>query len=365
MNLGSKLIHRMISLIFMGLIALSGSSLIAVEKTSKERSKKETHFSTWLQSRTEKDLLYFAEDKYPPIQVKVEAITSKHVTALRGTQRKQFPIEELKAIELHRSVADHKLLSQASLEFLKASCEFRLPIWELLDHQELDWIYHYLQQLALKTPVSEAAVEIKKWLKHVPDSEKDLKAFYHHLLTYRMKHFKPVPLDSKASNLNFEKEARYFVEGAMPLPSNFMLHYLTILSKAEISARDELEKENPKWMEDDEIRPQRQRHFHLSIDMSLYPFLFESTSSEQAVEGLKQAAEITFSQQDFRSARHYWRDIEVHYPRNSQVQEIRHRLAALPKEAVKPEPKSTESKLPEEPATSEAPTLQRFNLFEE
>jgi hypothetical protein len=45
-------------------------------------------------------------------------------------------------------------------------------------------------------------------------------------------------------------------------------------------------------MEDDEVRPQRERLYNLSLDFALYPSLFMGTRRNEASAGLKRVAEI-------------------------------------------------------------------------
>lgn len=53
-----------------------------------------------------------------------------------------------------------------------------------------------------------------------------------------------------------------------------------------------LEEEHPRWHLDDEIRPLRERLYHLSLDFPLYPSLFHPNRKRAASEGLKAAAEV-------------------------------------------------------------------------
>jgi hypothetical protein len=52
------------------------------------------------------------------------------------------------------------------------------------------------------------------------------------------------------------------------------------------------EEANPRWMEDDEVRPLRERLYHLSLDFALYPSLFMGTRHLEASAGLKRVAEV-------------------------------------------------------------------------
>jgi len=45
-------------------------------------------------------------------------------------------------------------------------------------------------------------------------------------------------------------------------------------------------KENPKWEEDDEVRPERNRLYHIVVDQLLWPHLFHATRENEAARGL-------------------------------------------------------------------------------
>lgn len=52
------------------------------------------------------------------------------------------------------------------------------------------------------------------------------------------------------------------------------------------------EEANPRWIEDDEVRPLRERLYHLSLDFALYPSLFMGMRQAESSAGLKRVAEI-------------------------------------------------------------------------
>ena len=65
-----------------------------------------------------------------------------------------------------------------------------------------------------------------------------------------------------------------------------------IVATVEFEQLKELEEENPKWEEDDDIRPERERLYHAAIDRFLFPYLFHGSQEEVAARGLKAAAEV-------------------------------------------------------------------------
>ncbi|NNE92993.1 MAG: hypothetical protein HKN23_15215 [Verrucomicrobiales bacterium] len=65
-----------------------------------------------------------------------------------------------------------------------------------------------------------------------------------------------------------------------------------VLAKADFERLQKLEEENPKWMEDDTILPERNRLYHTTVDQFLWPYLFHGTLEEQAARGLVAAGEV-------------------------------------------------------------------------
>ncbi len=63
-------------------------------------------------------------------------------------------------------------------------------------------------------------------------------------------------------------------------------------AKVEFEQLKKLVADNPRWEEDDEIRPLRNELYHSSVDQFLWPFLFHGTDEESSVRGLRAAAEV-------------------------------------------------------------------------
>jgi hypothetical protein len=65
-----------------------------------------------------------------------------------------------------------------------------------------------------------------------------------------------------------------------------------VLGHAAFDALRTLVEKHPRWMDDDEIRPQREALFHEAIDHFLYGSLFQGSLREPAARGLWQVCEI-------------------------------------------------------------------------
>lgn len=59
-----------------------------------------------------------------------------------------------------------------------------------------------------------------------------------------------------------------------------------LLAQADFETLKRLVEENPKWEEDDEVRPERNRLYHSVVDQLLWPHLFHATRENEAARGL-------------------------------------------------------------------------------
>ena len=65
-----------------------------------------------------------------------------------------------------------------------------------------------------------------------------------------------------------------------------------LLARADFEKLKVLETEHPRWMEDEEVKPQRNALYHNIIDQFLWPHLFHATREDAAARGLAAAAEV-------------------------------------------------------------------------
>ncbi|CAN5138174.1 hypothetical protein BH23VER1_BH23VER1_18770 [soil metagenome] len=59
-----------------------------------------------------------------------------------------------------------------------------------------------------------------------------------------------------------------------------------ILAEASLAELKAIDQENPRWMDDDEVRPVRQELFHQTVDRYLFPYLFHGSEEREAARGL-------------------------------------------------------------------------------
>ncbi len=85
-------------------------------------------------------------------------------------------------------------------------------------------------------------------------------------------------------------------------------------AKVEFAQLQKLVAENPRWEDDDEIRPRRNELYHSSVDQFLWPFLFHGTREESSVRGLRAAAEVYRSAGETELEKACLKDLEQLYP---------------------------------------------------
>jgi tetratricopeptide (TPR) repeat protein len=90
-----------------------------------------------------------------------------------------------------------------------------------------------------------------------------------------------------------------------------------VLAEASLKQLRELLEENPRWEEDEHVRPERHRLYHETLDLLLFPFLFYGSESEQAARGLWRATELYRLVGEAEQATETARDIAVLYPGTS------------------------------------------------
>ncbi|MEQ1840285.1 MAG: hypothetical protein ABL994_07750 [Verrucomicrobiales bacterium] len=164
-----------------------------------------------------------------------------------------------------------------------------------------------------------------------------------------------------------QKRAWALIEAADESNPDLMLLITGYLMTQEFETLKAIELENPRWIEDDEVRPERDRRYHRALDLALYPSLFHPLRATEAAEGLWQAAQVYRHTQDVERETGALKDLVALYVDSPRSEEARQRLvpllASLETGAAeaKPEEKPKEDKPPPGPP----PPPKRYNLFED
>jgi len=126
-----------------------------------------------------------------------------------------------------------------------------------------------------------------------------------------------------------------------------------ILAEAAKSRLVELQEDNPRWDEDINVRPERERLYHESLELYLYPYLFFGSETESASRGLWGVITVYQLDHDVPAAIEASRDLVKLYPQTTFAKQAGEYLASLPedqlqqdneKEAQYENPAATETK---------------------
>jgi len=123
------------------------------------------------------------------------------------------------------------------------------------------------------------------------------------------------------------------------------------------------EEEHPRWMDDDEVRPVRQRLYHLTLDFFLYPSLFLGTREAEAAQGLKRAAEVHQFAGSTEMMQATLTDLAALYPESQPAKDVAALLAQpTPPPVVETAPPTDPVKTT---PTTPPPPPERYNIFDE
>jgi len=110
--------------------------------------------------------------------------------------------------------------------------------------------------------------------------------------------------------------------------SRMLIEAKFVLARADFEKLKQLVKENPKWPEDDVIRPEIQALYHSTVDQFLFPYLFHGTESESAARGLMSAASVYSLFEKFTLANACAEDVIALYPQTSRAEDAKKLLSA-------------------------------------
>ena len=96
-----------------------------------------------------------------------------------------------------------------------------------------------------------------------------------------------------------------------------------------------LEKENPRWFLDDEVKPGRDRLFNEAIDHSLFAYLFYGSHQTEAARGLLHAAKVYQYANDNLNSKICAEDILKLYPDSEFAAPARQHIDSLSKQETK------------------------------
>ena len=118
-----------------------------------------------------------------------------------------------------------------------------------------------------------------------------------------------------------------------------------ILAQADFSKLKKIEEENPKWEEDDDVRPERERLYHAVVDQLLWPYLFHGTLEEQAARGLVSAGQVYRFAKKEDEAKACFEDVLKLYPSTAYGERAKSLLenSEIPPNTNKPDNESDDN----------------------
>lgn len=96
-----------------------------------------------------------------------------------------------------------------------------------------------------------------------------------------------------------------------------------ILAEASFAKLKAIDEENPRWEDDDEVRPVREALYHETVDRYLFPYLFYGSEVEEAARGLWGARLVYLHSGDADAAASCADDIVNLYPLTAAAERVR------------------------------------------
>jgi hypothetical protein len=103
-----------------------------------------------------------------------------------------------------------------------------------------------------------------------------------------------------------------------------------VLAEASFKSLKQLLEDNPRWEEDEKVRPERHRLYHETLDLFLYPYVFYGAEQATATRGLLGAMELYRFVNEPARAAELARDIVVLYPQSPDAKTANEFLASQP-----------------------------------
>jgi hypothetical protein len=101
-----------------------------------------------------------------------------------------------------------------------------------------------------------------------------------------------------------------------------------VLAQASMNSLRQLLEENPRWEEDDLVRPERDRLYGETLDLFLFPYLFHGSQTDEAARGLWGAVETFVLAGETDAALARARDLVALYPGTRYATEAETFIAA-------------------------------------
>lgn len=118
-----------------------------------------------------------------------------------------------------------------------------------------------------------------------------------------------------------------------------------LLAEADFAALRKLEEDNPRWADDDVVRPEREALFHRALDAALKPSLFHGAIEPPATQGMWTAVQLLELDRQVPAAADCARDLLNLYPTSPRAQDAKAFLQRH-RQPVDPDAPPTETPAP-------------------
>ena len=283
----------------------------------------------------------------------------------RGAVKRLLPYDQIGGVKFGLTMGERQLIAEAKAETipaLRVFWEARHPTIQLAGSTAGDFGLALARALRETKAYAEAQAIAKKIAYEDHDPARRTRA----LAETATLAFIQVMATAKPEEV--ERRAWAITEMAEESHADLMLLVTGFLMQKEFAALKQVEADNPRWMEDDEVKPIRDRHYHRALDLALYPSLFHPKRRGESADGLWQATQIYLHTQDSARVVAVLEDLLALYADSQHTAKAKELLIPLKAslESGKPQP---EAKPADKPKDSEPmgppPPPKRYHLFED
>lgn len=276
-----------------------------------------------IRNRPELDEIRWKDSERPPLKVRIVEASGQTLTVektlMTGLAVRKLPFSELSGLTFSftaREQALHRQPAPASIPPLKVLWDRRQATLSQPGSNVAETGLALAKSLRL-TGISSSLVEAggildqiraQDTLQHRKDRARDEQVVVDFIL-------------SMQGGNHEQTDALAWQITEHPDNVDAMLLATAFLASRHFSELKVIEDANPRWVEDDEIRPIRERLYQLSLDFALYPSLFAGTRETEASVGLKLAAEIHQFSGSNNLLKNTLEDLAALYPKSAAATE--------------------------------------------
>lgn len=320
-----------------------------------------------LAARGEWDELRWSDpSKGPALRVGIVRAVPEGVEVQRGVAKRVLPYDQIGGVKFGLSMGERQLIAEASTDSipaLRVFWEARRRTIQLAGSNAGDFGLALARALQRAEVYDEAQAIVEEIAGQDHDERRRAKAKAEgETLGF-------VRVMKSGNPEELEKRAWAVTEAADESNPDLMLLVTGYLVTSELAKLKQIESENPRWIEDEEVRPLRERHYHRALDLALYPSLFHPLREREAAAGLWQASQIYGYAGEVASEVKALEDLVALYGASALAEQARERLRVLKvnldgEQVSGNSDPGSQAEKPEQKADPPPPP-KRYNLFED